>query len=67
MEPLVHVIITESGERICVAGNTVEVHAMDGKKSTTRQAQIDPMLLCERINVRGKWELVMRIEYPKCE
>lgn len=67
MEPIIFTIVTESGARLFVADGLIEVLVSEGKKQVTKQVAVDQFLLCERVSVDGKWELVVSIETPKCE
>lgn len=63
MDPIIWTVVTESGARVTATEGVIEVLGGTGKKL----APIDNSLLCELVNVNGKWELVVNIEYPKTE
>lgn len=67
MEPTVYIIVTESGARLAVSADQIEVLTIKGKKRTTKMVPIDHNLLLERVKVNDEWELVVEIEPPKCE
>lgn len=67
MDPTVFTIVTESGARLAVSSDHINILVTEGKKLVTREVPIDQNLLLERVNADGKWELVVGVEYPKCE
>ena len=67
MEPTVYIIVTESGARLAVSADQIEVLTIKGKKRTTKMVPIDHNLLLERVYVNDEWELVVEVEPPKCE
>lgn len=67
MEPTVFTIVTESGARLAVSADHIDILITEGKKLVTKQVPIDQNLLLERVNADGKWELVVGVEQLKCE
>lgn len=68
MEPVICTIVTDGGGRFPLAAGVVDVLVGgQGKKIVTRECPVDNSLLCERILLDGKWELVVAVECPKCE
>ena len=68
MEPIICTITTDDGGRFPLAAGVVEVLVGDQcKKIVTRECAVDQSLLCERILLGGKWQLVVAVDCPKCE